>query len=146
MAGGGASRGQTIGLAVAAALVVAAIGFAVVGRGAHGTPTHPEPRAKAASIETVSPGRYAGYPRIQRVYAMVQEIQPTLDGLYCYCRCSEHSGHYSLLTCFEDDHGAGCDVCLDQAALAYQMVKQGASLDQVRAETERVFGSGRRGG
>jgi hypothetical protein len=128
-------------------MVLAAIGFAVVGGGAGGrVGDHPEPRANAASLPTESPSRYAGYARVSRVYAMAEAVKPTLDGLYCYCRCREHSDHYSLLTCFQTDHGAGCDVCLNQAALAYQMARRGASLDEIRQETDRQFGSGRRGG
>lgn len=137
----GASNSARVGLIVAAVLVTAAIGFALVGGGAQAA-THSEPRATAESRVTVPPSRYTGYPRIHRVYAMAAEIKPTLDGLYCYCRCKEHSDHYSLLTCFESDHGAGCDVCLDQAALAYQMLKQGASLEEIRAQTDRRFGRG----
>lgn len=124
-------------------LVLAAIGFALVASGGAQVGDHPEPRPNAASLITDSPNRYAGYPRIYRVYVMAGEIQPTLDGLYCYCRCSQHAGHRSLFTCFESDHGAGCDVCLNQAALAYQMVQNGATLDEVRQETDRRFGSGR---
>lgn len=142
----GSSRGTRVGLGVALALVGVAVGFAVFGKGTADAATHPAPRAAAESRLTVNPARYAGYPRIERVYSMTAQVKGTLDGLYCYCRCREHSDHYSLLTCFESDHGAGCDVCLDQAALAYRMVNGGASLDEIRAETDRLFGSGRRGG
>ena len=138
------SRGASTWLAwVGGLFVLAAIGFALVGSGGPGVGDHPEPRANASSLRTDSPSRYVGYPRIQRVYQMAGEIQPTLDGLYCYCRCSQHAGHRSLFTCFETDHGAACDVCLNQAALAYQMVKNGATLDEIRQETDRRFGSGR---
>lgn len=139
----GGYRGVSAWLPWAGGLVLlAAIGFAVVGGGAQ-VGDHPEPRLNAASLPTDPPSRYRGYPRIYRVYAMAGEIQPTLDGLYCYCRCSQHAGHRSLLTCFQSDHGAACDVCLNQAALAYQMVKNGATLDEIRRETDRRFGSGR---
>jgi hypothetical protein len=132
-------------VAAAAALGLVALGLGVLGRDGHGVGRHPDPRSNATSLPTVNPARYTGYPRINRVYAMAAEAKATLDGIYCYCRCAEHAGHYSLLSCFQSDHGAGCDVCLDQAALAYARAKQGASLDEVRREIDLVFGSGRRG-
>ncbi len=140
--GGKRRRSGFLFLAAAAALILIAVGFALTGRGAFQAVRHPEPRANAEAVETVSPARYAGYPRIHRVYAMAEGVKGTLDGLYCYCRCKEHSDHRSLLTCFQSDHGAGCDVCLDQAALAYRMQRQGASLDEIRQETDRQFGRG----
>lgn len=122
--------------------VLAAIGFALVGSGGARVGDHPEPRADASSLRTDSSSRYAVYPRIHRVYTMAGEIQPTLDGLYCYCHCSRHARHRSLFTCFQSDHGAACDLCLSQAALAYQMVQRGATLEEIRQETDRRFGRG----
>lgn len=127
---------------VGGAVVIAAIGFAWVAGGPGGVGEHPEPRANAESLPTAPPSRYAGYDRVSRVYAMAEAAKSTLDGLYCYCRCREHSDHYSLLTCFQTDHGAGCDVCLGQAALAYQMAQRGASLDEIRQETDRRYARG----
>ncbi|MBI4513671.1 MAG: hypothetical protein HY702_06115 [Gemmatimonadetes bacterium] len=117
------------------------LGFGIMRSGPQAA-RHPEPRPDATKQVTVDPARYAGYPRVRMVYAMAAEIKPTLDGLYCYCRCSEHAGHRSLLTCFESDHSAGCDVCLGQAALSYWMKNRGASLDEIRRENDRKFGSG----
>lgn len=117
------------------------LGFGLVRSGPQ-VVRHPAPRADAAKQLTVDPARYTGYPRVRLIYAMTAEIKPTLDGLYCYCRCAEHMGHRSLLTCFQSDHGAACDVCLGQAALAYWMKNRGASLDEIRRETDQKFGSG----
>ena len=104
--------------------------------GAH---EHPRPRAEAEQMTTESPDRYGAYPEAKEVYKMAAHIKSTLDGLFCYCYC-KGGGHYSLLDCFKDDHGAGCDVCLGEARVAYQMMQQGASLDEIRKAIDQQFG------
>ena len=100
---------------------------------------HPAPRAQAEQMQTESPDRYGDYPEAKEVYKLAASIKSTLDGLFCYCYCNG-GGHYSLLDCFKDDHGAGCDICLGEAKLAYNMVQQGASLEQIRAAIDAQFG------
>jgi hypothetical protein len=100
---------------------------------------HPAPRAGLTPADVESPARYAAYPRIAEVYQMAAEIPAVLDGLYCHCDCSKHSNHRSLLTCFQDDHGAACDVCLTEAALAWRMTKDGKSLKQIRKAVDGLY-------
>lgn len=102
---------------------------------------HPEPRAESARSIVVSATHYAQYPRVAQVYEMAASATAVLDGLYCYCDCSQHSGHYSLLDCFASDHAARCDVCMSEASIAYQMSRDGASIDAIRAEIDRTYGS-----
>jgi len=134
--------GVATGVLLAAGALVLALVLTRNSRPAPGR--HPDARPNAEALRTVDPARYAGYPRVERTYALAAQVKPVLDGLYCYCRCREHSGHHSLLDCFRSDHGAGCDVCLEQALLAYRLARQGASLETIRQETDRLFG-GRRG-
>lgn len=101
---------------------------------------HPDPRADVTAVDVVAPARYATDPQIARVYAMAARIPNVLDGLYCYCECARHSDHRSLLTCFESDHGSKCDICLGEAALAFRMAQEGASLEQIRAAIDARFG------
>jgi hypothetical protein len=100
---------------------------------------HPTPRAGLTAADVESPLRYAGYPRIAEVYEMAAQIPHVLDGLYCHCDCSKHSDHRSLLTCFQDEHGAACDVCLTEAALAYRMIGEGKSLKQIRRAVDALY-------
>lgn len=102
---------------------------------------HPEPRAEEHRSHVVSPGRYAQYPRVARTYQMAAAVPEVLDGLYCYCHCSDHSGHYSLLDCFASDHAARCDVCMSEATIAYEMHNNGASLKKIRTEIDRTYGT-----
>lgn len=98
---------------------------------------HPEPRSERPAVMAAS--SFAGYDRIEETYRMAAEIPQVLDGLHCYCECNHHSGHYSLLDCFTTDHGAGCDICLTEAQVAYRMTKEGRSLDEIRAEIDALY-------
>ena len=93
---------------------------------------HPGPRAGARGDRVQPPARYAADPQIAGVYAEVAKIPEVIDGIYCYCHCSEHHGHRSLLSCFEDDHGAECEICLAEAFGAAMMHREGASLEEIR--------------
>ena len=103
--------------------------------------THPTPRVAEVASDVVPDARYAGQPRARRAYQIAAVVPGVLDGLYCYCRCSEHSGHYSLLDCFASDHAALCDVCMSEAELAHEMTRDGASLQALRAEVDRTYGA-----
>ncbi len=100
---------------------------------------HPDPRPAVTSADVKPASEYSRYPRVASVYRQAMEIPHVLDGLYCYCQCSEHSGHYSLLDCFRSDHGAGCDICLSEAALAYRMSQDGQTLDEIRGAIDQLY-------
>lgn len=102
---------------------------------------HPTPRAVSQQPQVVHPAQYAQYPRVAQSYEMAAAVPMILDGLYCYCNCAEHSGHHSLLDCFASDHAARCDVCMSEAMIAYEMSRNGASLDDIRAEVDRTYGT-----
>jgi hypothetical protein len=119
-------------------VLLAVAGWA--GSGLSAKSHHPEPREGLTGGTVVPAARYAGYPRVKEVYSQAAEIASVLDGLHCYCDCSRHSGHRSLLTCFESDHGAACDICLTEAAIAYRMTKDGRGLDDVRDAIDELYG------
>lgn len=104
-----------------------------------GAVAHPAPREDADAEEVVHHSHYTDYPRVQAVYKQAAEIPRVLDGLHCYCECGAHSGHYSLLDCFKSDHGAGCDICLTSASVAYDLHKQGKSLDEIRSAVDELY-------
>jgi hypothetical protein len=103
---------------------------------------HPDPRPNIGGDHVMDHAAFSGYPRVQETYRMAAEIPQVLDGLYCHCDCSKHSGHYSLLDCFASEHGAGCDICLTEAQLAYRMTKEGRSLDEIRSAIDDLYGQG----
>jgi hypothetical protein len=100
---------------------------------------HPTPRAGLTAADVAPAERYAAYPRVAEIYEMVAQIPGVIDGIYCHCDCSKHSDHRSLLTCFQDDHGAACDVCLTEAALAFRMVGEGKTLKQIRKAVDALY-------
>lgn len=101
---------------------------------------HPDPRPDVTAAQVVDGARFASAPDIAATYDAAARIPQVLDGLYCHCDCSLHSGHRSLLTCFESDHGASCDICLAEARLAAQMTGEGRSLDEIRAAVDALRG------
>lgn len=100
---------------------------------------HPTPRDMDHTGYVVSSARYQAYPRVAETYQMVASVPQVVDGVYCYCQCKEHSGHYSLLDCFHSDHAARCDVCLSEGTMAYRMSQDGKDLKAIRAEIDSRF-------
>ncbi|MBI4545290.1 MAG: hypothetical protein HY703_08855 [Gemmatimonadetes bacterium] len=127
-------------LVLLAVLAVVAL-YRVIGPGTAHAQQHPQPRQGISAERIVPAERYAAQPEVERVYRLARRAPQVLDGIYCYCHCSKHSGHYSLLTCYESDHGAGCEICLGEAALAVQLHEQGKTLDQIRAQIDATYGS-----
>lgn len=139
--GGLAKSGKTnhrrAGYSAAAVLILAAV--VAVGVTNRQAAAHPTPRTNIEAEEVVPHAHYQGYPRVQAVYKQAAQIPEVLDGLHCYCECGDHSGHYSLLDCFKSDHGAGCDICLTSVSMAYDLNKEGKSLEEIRAAIDEVF-------
>ena len=126
-----------MGGSVLAALLI----LAIVARPGEQASHHPTPRIDAQASQVMPAARYASSPAVADTYRKAAEIVSVLDGLYCYCLCHDTFGHYSLLDCFESDHAASCDVCLREAEIAYEMNRQGRSLDQIRQTIDGMYGS-----
>ena len=124
---------------VAGVAAVAAVGL-VVTRRAGGTVVHPDPRPGATAERVVPPSLVLNTPGAAEAYAAARSAPRVLDGVYCHCDCSKHSGHRSLLTCFESDHGARCDICMGEATLAAQLAARGSSLGEIRHAIDQRFG------
>lgn len=122
-------------------VLIAAAGYRFALMPAAASASHPDPRTNVTAEGVRDATRYAQVPQIAEVYAMAAQIPQILDGLYCHCDCSKHDNHRSLLSCFESDHGAACDICLEEAALAYRMHSEGRSLDEIRTAIDAEFAS-----
>jgi hypothetical protein len=131
-------RAWTVAALSVAALVVVS---AAVNRSSGPLDHHPTPRARSEQPRVLPASRYVDYPRVQEAYRMAAQVTDALDGIYCYCECAEHMGHYSLLECFSTDHAAGCDVCMSEGTLVYKMIEKGATLDAIRTEIDHTFGA-----
>ena len=108
---------------------------------AAGGSIHPEPRAGITAAKVLPDFTIPRTPGALEAYAAARRSAATLDGVYCHCDCSKHAGHRSLLTCFESDHGAYCDICMGEAMTASQLAARGTSLQEIRAAIDRQFGS-----
>ena len=102
---------------------------------------HPAPRPGITSEKVLPVSFVPRTPGSNEAYAVARTHASTLDGVYCHCDCSKHARHRSLLTCFEGDHGAYCDVCMGEAMVASGMADQGRSLEEIRTAIDRQFGS-----
>ena len=125
-------------VAGAAAIVLAAVLFSA--RPAAGG-THPDPRPGITAARVLSDAAIPRTPGSAEAYAAARAAAGTLDGVYCHCDCSKHSGHRSLLTCFESEHGAYCDICMGEAMMAAELASRGTSLQEIRAAIDARFGS-----
>ncbi|HEV8399861.1 MAG TPA: CYCXC family (seleno)protein [Gemmatimonadales bacterium] len=125
-------------VAGAAVIVLAAVLFSA--RPAAGG-THPDPRPGITAERVLADVAIPHTPGATEAYAAARAAAGTLDGVYCHCDCSKHAGHRSLLTCFETNHGAYCDICMGEAMMAAQMASRGTSLQEIRAAIDAQFGT-----
>ena len=102
---------------------------------------HPDPRPDITAERVLTGPAIPRTPGAEEAYAAARAAAGTLDGVYCHCDCSKHAGHRSLLTCFETNHGAYCDICMGEAMMAAQMASRGTSLQQIRAAIDAQFGT-----
>lgn len=86
---------------------------------------------------TIPPENFSG--DTARAYQVAKEIPEVLDSLYCYCDCEKHFGHKSLLSCYVDEHAVHCDICQDEALMAYELHKQGKDIKSIRDAVDQRF-------
>ena len=88
----------------------------------------------------------------QAAYAYALARPDVLQWLPCYCGCGG-MGHGSNLDCFfarreeqgtftYEEHGSYCNICVETATLASDMIRQGSTITQIRAAVDSTFGGG----
>ena len=125
---------------IAGVAVVAALGVLWAARTASAG-HHPQPRPGVTGAAVLAASTFGADERLVRAYTAARELPEVFDGIYCYCHCKENFGHRSLLTCFESEHGASCDICLGEAAMAADMHQRGASLAEIQRAIDARFRS-----
>ena len=135
---------RTLIWAAGGVLGLAALGTAVFSGVKPAEHRHPQPRPGVTSADVLPDFMLAmsGFTQAKPAYAIARSIPAVLDGLHCYCNCSMTMGHRSLLACFEDQHGAGCEICQLQAETAAQASARGQSLEDIRAAIDAAYGGG----
>jgi len=124
---------------VVAGTAVVAIAAILVVTHPLGAGHHPAPRTGVTGAKVLPASMFGEDERLVRAYTAARTMPEVFDGLYCYCHCKEDMGHVSLLTCFESEHAASCDICLGEAAMAAQMHGQGAGLEEIRRAIDARF-------
>lgn len=76
-------------------------------------------------------GEDARFAYQTHAYDLAARIPTTLYQQPCYCYC-DRMGHNSLHSCFENTHGAKCDICLKELYYTYEQHKKGKTAKQIR--------------
>ncbi len=99
----------------------------------------------AACLEgraVLDPNLFArGYdPDVKPAYEAARRYPDLIDRLHCFCECkeSQREKHKTLLTCFTNEHAAGCGICQREALLAARLKEQGASDDDIERTVESL--------
>lgn len=84
---------------------------------------------------TLDPGLFQKNRMVEAAYRAARDHPAILDKVYCYCHCAlnDRFRHKSLLTCFVDDHGANCGVCMRQALESVARAAKGWSAEKIAA-------------
>jgi hypothetical protein len=99
---------------------------------------HVDPASALVEVRPVlSPDMFTGKAALAYKYAA--EISKVIDSQFCYCYCKKDHGHKTLLTCFTNKHGAKCDVCIDEVLYAYELHKEGKSIDDIIVAIDKRF-------
>lgn len=96
------------------------------------------PRANSLS-GTLAPEMFMG--NIRLAYQAAKDIPEILAQLPCYCHCDMSKGHKSLHTCFEDEHGANCGICIGEALMAHNLHRQGLKAPEIRNRVISAYGN-----
>ncbi|TAN60180.1 hypothetical protein EPN18_09115 [bacterium] len=99
--------------------------------------TDPKELRGGETRQTLAPENFTG--QIADAYRIAREIPEILDSLHCYCECKKHFGHKSLLTCYVDEHAKHCDICMDEAFIAYEMHRQGKDVLAIRKAVDARY-------
>ena len=105
-------------------------------------PEYVEPIAPATGIlienrPVMSSAFYTG--KVAEAYRIAAEIPKVIDSQFCYCYCKKNHQHKTLLTCFTNKHGAKCDTCINEVLYAYEMYKQGKTIDEIVVAVDKKF-------
>ena len=92
-------------------------------------------------IRSFSPTRASTSRKSPAAYEAARKYPATLDRLHCFCECQESTQfkHKTLLTCFTDEHAAGCGICIKEALIAAELKGRGASDAEIETLVEAVF-------
>jgi len=97
---------------------------------------HPSPPPKTSKLPPILTrdqlwGDDAQNPYQTHAYELAAKIPAVIYQQPCYCYC-DRIGHKSLHSCFENAHGARCDICLKELYYSYAQHKKGKTAAEIR--------------
>ena len=102
-------------------------------------PDHYTTTPRAGELKpTLAPELFDG--NIRLAYQAARDIPETLAQIPCYCHCDMSKGHRSLHSCFVDEHGENCGICIGEAVMAHNLNRQGLSAAQIREQIVKAYG------
>ncbi len=120
----------------------------------HGAPAKPAAGAKPAAAQqnscsscvergaVLDPAKFSSWdnPDVKKSYEAAKKYPDTMDRIHCFCECKEspREHHKTLLTCFTNEHAAGCGICQHEALMAAKLKEQGASDEEVEITVESL--------
>jgi len=101
------------------------------------TPIAPATGQLIETRSVMSPAFYTG--KAAEAYRIAAKIPKVIDSQFCYCYCKKNHQHKTLLTCFTNEHGSKCDTCINEVLYAYDLYKQGKTLDEIIVSVDKKF-------
>jgi hypothetical protein len=95
-------------------------------------PYHAAP-PKGKLPATLDPDQFTD-PETRNIYALAAKVKAILYQEPCYCGCDKEAGHKSLLDCFTDLHGSGCELCKKEAVFSATETQKRKTPAQIRRE------------
>ncbi len=105
----------------------------------------------ATDLPLLPPGAHSGarpFAVVKAAYEFAARHPEVIGYIPCFCGC-ERGGHKSNESCFVagrrgsavtwDNHGIGCEICIDVATETMQMYNAGASVSQIRQLIEKKY-------
>ena len=76
---------------------------------------------------------------MRKAYEAAKQYATALESIYCYCRCKENIGHRALVECFETEHAAQCDVCMNEAIITARMTAEGRTPKEIQKAIDALY-------
>lgn len=95
-------------------------------------PYHAGP-PKGPLPDTLAPDQFTD-TETRNIYALAAKVKAILYQEPCYCGCDKEAGHKSLLDCYRDLHGSGCELCKKEAVFTATETQKGKTPAQIRKE------------
>lgn len=105
-------------------------------------PEHPTPRKGITAEKGLTASQLAHAPNQVPIFEGVRAIPHIIDGIRCPCGGADLNGHYSLLSCSENDDAMAKSypTCQGEDRVAARLPKAGQSLHEIRAAIDAQFG------